>query len=109
MATSLGYIEFVCEQIAGVGDVRYKKMFGEYMIYVNDKPLLLVCEDTVFVKINDTTKAILGDYQCGPPYKNAKDHYILDIENKEVSWRVIQALETVTPIPKKRKKKTDVK
>jgi TfoX/Sxy family transcriptional regulator of competence genes len=29
MATSVDYIEFVCEQIEGVGAVRYKKMFGE--------------------------------------------------------------------------------
>jgi len=51
MATTVDYIEFVCEQLAGVGAVRYHKMFGEYMVYVNDKPLLLVCDNTVFVKI----------------------------------------------------------
>ncbi len=39
MASSVEYIEFVCEQIASVGDIRYKKMFGEYMVYVNDKPV----------------------------------------------------------------------
>ena len=32
MATSAEYIEFVCGQIAGVGAVRYRKMFGEYMV-----------------------------------------------------------------------------
>jgi DNA helicase-2/ATP-dependent DNA helicase PcrA len=36
-----------------VGAVRYKKMFGEYMVYVNEKPILLVCDNTVFVKILD--------------------------------------------------------
>ncbi len=29
MATSLDYIEYVCEQIVGDYAVRYKKMFGE--------------------------------------------------------------------------------
>lgn len=33
MATSTEYIEFVCDQIIGTGEIRYKKMFGEYMIY----------------------------------------------------------------------------
>jgi len=28
MATTVSFIEFVCEQISGVGDIRYKKMFG---------------------------------------------------------------------------------
>lgn len=50
MATSQEYIEFVCEQLVGVENVRYKKMFGEYMVYVNDKPVLLVCDNTVYVK-----------------------------------------------------------
>lgn len=50
MATSVDYIEFVCGQIRGERVVRYKKMFGEYMVYVNDKPVLLVCDNTVYVK-----------------------------------------------------------
>ena len=54
MATSVEFIEYVCEQIRGVGEVRHKKMFGEYMVYVNDKPVLLVCNDTVFVKPLET-------------------------------------------------------
>lgn len=50
MATSVDFIEYVCEQISGTGLVRYKKMFGEYMVYVNNKPILLVCNNTVYVK-----------------------------------------------------------
>ena len=38
------------EQIHGFEHVRYKKMFGEYMVYVNEKPILLICDNTVFVK-----------------------------------------------------------
>ena len=49
MATSQEYIEFVCEQLVDVENVRYKKMFGEYMVYVNDKPVLLFCDNTVYV------------------------------------------------------------
>lgn len=40
MATTIYFIEYVCEQISSVGAVRYKKMFGEYMVYVNEKPVL---------------------------------------------------------------------
>jgi TfoX/Sxy family transcriptional regulator of competence genes len=32
MSTTPDFIEFVCEQIRDVGEVRYKKMFGEYKI-----------------------------------------------------------------------------
>ncbi len=105
MATSVSYIEFICEQIAGVGDIRYKKMFGEYMVYVNNKPVLLVCDDTVFVKIKEETTAVLSECETGIPYKGSKEHYILDIENKELSQEVVMILEKITPVPKPRKKK----
>ena len=43
MATSKEYIDFVCEQIEGIGDISTKKMFGEYMVYLGGKPVLTVC------------------------------------------------------------------
>ena len=61
MATSKDYIEFVCEQLEGVEGVTYKKMFGEYMVYVNAKPLLLVCDNTVMVKKLPEVAPLLHD------------------------------------------------
>ena len=80
MATSLDYIQFVCEQLHTPFPVYYKKMFGEYMIYVNDKPILLVCDNTVYVKKLEVLKDIMNNSACGIPYKGAKEHYILDVE-----------------------------
>lgn len=50
MATSDDYLTFVLEQLPPLGVVRSRKMFGEYMVYFNEKPVLLVCDNTVFVK-----------------------------------------------------------
>ena len=50
MATRLDFVEYTCGQIEGIGAVRHRKMFGEYMVYVNDKPILLICDNTVYVK-----------------------------------------------------------
>ena len=105
MATKIEFIEYVCSQIEGVGAVRYKKMFGEYMIYINDKPILLVCDNTVFVKILPCLDELMKDADKGHPYESAKEHYILDIDNRELSAEVITALEPFIAIPKPRKKK----
>jgi TfoX/Sxy family transcriptional regulator of competence genes len=105
MATTQGFIDFICEQIAGVGDVRYRKMFGEYMVYVNDKPILLVCDDTVFVKQVDAIATEMADADKGFPYEGAKEHYILDIDDAEFSKEIIAKLEAVTAIPKPKKRK----
>ncbi len=104
MATSQEYVDFVCEQIRDVGDVRYKKMFGEYMVYVNDKPIFLVCDACVYIKKREEVQALLGEAELGVPYANAKEHFILDIENTELAKDVALVLEAVVPIPKKRKK-----
>lgn len=80
-------------------------MFGEYMVYVNDKPVLLVCDNTVYVKKLPEVEELMSDAECGVPYDGAKEHYILDIENRELTAKVVEVLEQVTPVPKKRTKK----
>lgn len=105
MATSPDFIEYVCEQISGAGAIRYKKMFGEYMVYVEEKPILLVCDNTVYVKILDCIRDKMKEAQKGFPYDRAKEHYILDIDNREFSQEIIALLLPIIPIPKPRKKK----
>ncbi|HOC30563.1 MAG TPA: TfoX/Sxy family protein [Treponemataceae bacterium] len=108
MATSEDFIEFISEQITGAGAIRPRKMFGEYMVYVDDKPLLLVCDNTVYIKKHDAVAALLADAETGAPYSGAKEHYILDIEDRDLALAVIAALLPVVPVPvkKERKKKT---
>ena len=105
MATSQEYIEFVCEQLVGIENVRYKKMFGEYMVYVNDKPVLLVCDNTVYIKKLPEIEELMSGAECGVPYDSAKEHYILDIEDRKLTAKAVEILERITPVPKKKAKK----
>lgn len=104
MATTHEFINYVCEQLNGVGSVTYKKMFGEYMVYVNSKPILTVCDNTVYIKKLDCIENLMQDASLGCPYKGAKEHYILDIDNKELSKNVVILAEGVTSLPKKKNK-----
>jgi TfoX/Sxy family transcriptional regulator of competence genes len=105
MASDVDFVNFVAQQIKGVGEVTQKKMFGEYMVYVNQKPLILICDNTAFVKKLDCVKELLEVEEIGTPYKGAKEHYILDVDNAEVMKKIVKVLEKIIPIPKKRKKK----
>jgi len=105
MATSADYVEYVAAQVESCGIIRYRKMFGEYMVYLNDKPVLLVCDNSVFVKILPCLDHLMAKAERGFPYKGAKEHYLLDIDNTELAQAVVAALEAVTPLPKPRKKK----
>ena len=105
MSTSNEYIQFVLEQLDGISDVTYKKMFGEYLIYVQKRPVLLVCDNSVMVKKTPELAMLMKDAPDGFPYDGAKAHYILDIENSGLVRSVIEILVRVTPVPKKRNKK----
>ncbi len=105
MPTQLDYIEYVCEQIRTMGDIRYRKMFGEYMVYLNDKPLFLVCDNTVYVKIVDEIQDLMVDASKGYPYEGAREHYILDIDNRDLTETVIEKIEPILTYPKPKKKR----
>lgn len=104
MATSIDFINYVKDQLEGIGDVTYKKMFGEYMVYVNSKPVVLVCDGMVFVKKLDCIKEDMKNASVGYPYEGAKEHYILDIDDASFCKMIVSKIEKVTPIPKKRRK-----
>lgn len=108
MATTIDYIEFVMESLGQIGteNARYKKMFGEYMVYVDERPVLLVCDNTVFVKKLPEISEMMKHCDTGFPYDGAKEHYILDIEDTELTEKLIPILRETVPLPKKRNKKS---
>lgn len=103
MSSSKEFIQFVCDQIADVGMVRSRAMFGEFMIYLNDKPILMVCDDVVFIKEHASIVSLLDHAEKGYPYPGSKEHYILDIDDQEFAQIVVKTLEPELSIPKKRK------
>lgn len=104
-ATSTDYIEFVAERVDKFGAIRTRKMFGEYMVYLNDRPIFTVCDNTVFVKKFPELSKIMNGSACGFPYDGAKESYILDIENDELLEKVVPLLGEIVPLPKPKKKK----
>ena len=83
MATDPGLIEYLCDQLEGLGAVRSRKMFGEYMLYCNDKPVLIICDDRPMVKMLPILEPLLKDHPTAPPYEGAKPHYVLDPDDRE--------------------------
>ena len=104
MATTKEYIDYVCEQISKKYIVRDRKMFGEYMVYINEKPILLVCNNIVYVKILDCLNNKMKDQEKGFPYVGSKEHYILRIDDYEFSNEVIDILEPITKVSVKKVK-----
>jgi TfoX/Sxy family transcriptional regulator of competence genes len=106
MASDINFVNYVIDQIRGSGDLRHKKMFGEYLIYCDNKPVVLVCDNTAFVKICDCVKKYLENADIGFPYKGAKEHYILDVDNSELLSKVVNELAVNLPAPQLKKSKS---
>ena len=105
MATSRDYVQYVCEQLRGAGAIRFRKMFGEYLIYVDDKPMVLVCDDTAYVKMLDCLAEKMRRADRGIPYEGAKEHYILNVDDGAFCREVIEAMAPFVPLPAHRKRR----
>jgi TfoX/Sxy family transcriptional regulator of competence genes len=105
MACTLDFIEFVCQQIAPAGEIRYRKMFGDYVIYANEKPVIVACDNLAYVKKHPAIAQLMAEAECGHPYEGAREHYILDVSRAQHAIEVVVALEAVLPFPKKKTKK----
>ena len=106
MACSQEYIDFLCSQLQGTGVVRVHRQFGDWCIYVDEKAVILACDEIAYVKKHPAIEHLLKDAECGYPFNGAKEHYILDIEHRELVEKVLTTLlpELSYPKPKKRKK-----
>jgi TfoX/Sxy family transcriptional regulator of competence genes len=103
-ASDLDYVQYVIDQIKTDGTITYKKMFGEYLIYSNDKPVVMVCDNTAFVKMLDCIKPLMENMETGFPYDGAKEHYIINADDSEHLSNLVNVLKNNISIPKKKMK-----
>lgn len=57
MSTSSGYLAFVTEQLAGLGAVRARRMFGAAGIYCDGVMFALISDETLYFKVDDANRA----------------------------------------------------
>ena len=112
MASDLSFVEFVVEQIQNAGVIRYRKMFGEYALYCNDKVIALICDNQLFVKPTKAGELFIGEVVLKPPYPGAKPSFLIEdqIEDREWLCNLVRLTENELPMPKpKKSKKTEEK
>ena len=77
MASDKSFVEFIVDQIEDAGLITYKKMFGEYAIYCDDKVVALICDNRLFVKPTEGGRAFIGNVVEAPAYPGAKLSFII--------------------------------
>ncbi len=103
MATAQNTIDFLLDQLAGAGRVSAKKMFGEYCLYLADKPVGLVCDDQLYLKPTQAGKSQLAKVVEGAPYPGAKLHLLITPDQwEDAEWLcdLVRATDRELPLPK---------
>ena len=105
VATSKETITYLEDQLGGL-PIRTRPMFGEYGVYLDDKVVGFVCNDTLFIKPSDADAAVLaGTYQA-PAYPGSKLYNAVPGELLEdADWlrAAIVATAEALPAPKPKK------
>ncbi len=102
MASDQEFVDFLVDQLQGVGDITFRKMFGEYAIYCNGKVVALICDNQLFVKPTAGGRAHIGAVVEAPPYPGAKPSFLIEdaFEDREWLSTLIRITEKELPAPK---------
>ena len=104
MASSRDYLDFILEQLSGLGNVTYRAMMGEYILYWRGKIIGGIYDDRFLVKPTKSALAMMPDAGREIPYEGAKEMLLVDnVDSREFLAELITAIYGELPAPKKKK------
>ena len=104
MASSRDYLDFILEQLSGLGNVTYRAMMGEYILYWRGKIIGGIYDDRFLVKPTKPAVAMMPDAVRELPYEGAKEMLLVDnVDSRDFLAELITAVYGELPEPKKKK------
>jgi DNA transformation protein and related proteins len=88
MAASDSFAEFVCEQLAPLGHVTLRRMFGKTGVFCDGLMLGMVRDDTLYFRVDDLNRATFKEAEAFPPLNYDKKGATIDL----AFWRVPERL-----------------
>ena len=103
MASGKDYLEYILDQLAGLDDITYRAMMGEYIIYYRGKVVGGIYDDRFLVKPAKAAVAMMPDAEMELPYDGAKEMLLVDdVENREFLRELLEAMYDELPAVKKK-------
>ena len=88
MVASATYAEFLREQLAPLGRLTMRRMFGKTGVFCDGVMFGMVTENTLYFRVDDQNRAILKEAEAFPPLNYAKRGAMIDLS----FWRVPERL-----------------
>ena len=104
MASTNEYLQFILERLEDLGDVTYKAMMGEFILYYKGKIIGGIYDNRLLVKPVSSAAAYMPDAKCELPYEGAKPMLLVDnADDKNYLAGLFKTMYDELPFPKKRK------
>lgn len=108
MASKKEYVKYICEQLSDLGEITYRPMMGEYLIYVNGKYCIGICDNQMFLKPVEDVRCLLKEIVEQPMYEGAKASFLInDIDDKEYLCKIVKVV--YDKLPQKKVKQNNTK
>ncbi len=88
MVASAGFAEFLRDQLAPLGPITMRSMFGKTGVFCDGVMLGMVADDTLYVRVDDHNRSTFKEAEADPPLNYAKQGRAIDL----AFWRVPERL-----------------
>jgi DNA transformation protein and related proteins len=88
MVASDSFGEFLCEQLAPLGRVTMRRMFGKAGVFCNGLMFGMVTDDTLYLRVDDQNRVVFKEAESAPPLNYEKGGRTIDL----AFWRVPERL-----------------
>ena len=88
MVASDGFAEFLREQLAPLGRVTMRRMFGKTGVFCNGLMFGMVTNDTLYFRVDDHNRAVFKEAESAPPLNYEKKGRTIDLS----FWRAPERL-----------------
>jgi len=88
MVASDGFAEFLREQLAPLGRITMRRMFGKTGVFCNGLMFGMITNDTLYVRVDDHNRAVFKEAEADPPLSYEKKGRTIDLS----FWRVPERL-----------------
>ena len=88
MVASETYADFLREQLAPLGRLSLRRMFGKTGVFCDGVMFAVVTENTLYFRVDDHNRATFAEAEAFPPLNYAKGGVMIDLS----FWRVPERL-----------------
>lgn len=102
MPTDRSFLDYVVEQSGLEGALTFKRLFGEYALYLDGKVVAFACDNSLLLKPTDAGHLLAPDLPGRAPYPGAKDYPVLDelLDEPDALRRILRATADALPPPR---------